>query len=160
MGGIQMDEKLKKALRDAFEPPAPKQKEAFLKRIPQPGISNLSFVLSQAGYIRKYVWGISAVLFGTAFMGAHMFGKDVMWGISALLPFAAVLADNGKGFVQPVLFQPGKDGHIASLEKAACGRQLGHHELILVQHLRNPVTIVRTYNRINNLHSFHLTLYL
>ena len=85
-----MDEKLKKALWDAFEPPAPKQKEAFLKRIPQPGISNLSFVLSQAGYIRKYVWGISAVLFGTAFMGAHMFGKDVMWGISALLPFAAV----------------------------------------------------------------------
>lgn len=85
-----MDEKLKKALRDAFEPPAPTQKEAFLKRIPQPGISNLSFVLSQAGYIRKYVWGISAVLFGIAFMGAHMFGKDVMWGISALLPFAAV----------------------------------------------------------------------
>lgn len=90
MGGIQMDEEFRKVLQDAFEPPAPKRKEEFLKSVPQPRISNLSFMLAQAGYIRKHVWGISAVLFGIAFVGSFVFGKDVMWVISALLPFAAV----------------------------------------------------------------------
>ena len=85
-----MDQELKKALQDAFEAPAPKRKEAFLRSVPQPGISNLSFMISQAGYIRKRVWGISGVLFGVAYLGASVLGQDVMWVISALLPFAAV----------------------------------------------------------------------
>ena len=85
-----MDQELKKALQDAFEAPAPKRKEAFLRSVPQPGISNLSFMISQAGYIRKRVWGISGVLFGVAYLGACVLGQDVMWVISALLPFAAV----------------------------------------------------------------------
>ncbi len=85
-----MDQELKKALQDAFEAPAPKRKEAFLRSVPQPGISNLSFMISQAGYIRKRVWGISGVLFGVAYLGACVLGQDVMWMISALLPFAAV----------------------------------------------------------------------
>ena len=85
-----MDQELKKALQDAFEAPAPKRKEAFLRSVPQPGISNLSFMISQAGYIRKRVWGISGVLFGVAYLGACVLGQDVMWVISALLPFAEI----------------------------------------------------------------------
>lgn len=84
-----MKKKWKGALWDAFEPPEPKRKEAFLRSMPQPGISNLSFVISQMGYIRKHVWVISAAVFGTAFVGACVLGRDVMWVISALLPFAA-----------------------------------------------------------------------
>ena len=36
-----MDQELKKALQDAFEAPAPKRKEAFLRSVPQPGISKI-----------------------------------------------------------------------------------------------------------------------
>lgn len=87
-----MKQDLRRALQNAFEPPAPKRKDVFFRSISQPEISNLSFMVSQAGYIRKYVWGISAVIFGTAFAGTWILEKDVLWVISALLPFAAVSA--------------------------------------------------------------------
>lgn len=85
-----MKQDLKRALRDAFEPPAPEQKDAFLKNMLCPEISNLDFMLSQAGYIRKYVWGISVLIFGIAIGGVWAREKEILWVISALLPFAAV----------------------------------------------------------------------
>lgn len=85
-----MKQDLKKALRDAFEPPAPEQKDEFLKNMPCPEISNLDFMLSQAGYIRKYVWVISVLIFGIAIGGAWVLEKEILWVISALLPFAAI----------------------------------------------------------------------
>lgn len=85
-----MKKDFKMALQDAFEPPAPTQKKEFLKTIPQPEIGTPSFMLSQAGYIPKYVWGISILAFGIALVGAGFLKKDVLWIISALLPFAAV----------------------------------------------------------------------
>ena len=81
---------LKKELQKAFEAPAPTRKGEFLKTIPQPEISNLSFMLSQIEYIPKYVWGLFGLLFGTALVGGCFREKDVLWIVSALIPFAAL----------------------------------------------------------------------
>lgn len=93
-----MKQDLKRALQDAFEPPAPERKEQFLKNMPQPEISNLDFMFSQAGYIRKYVWGISVLIFGIALGGVWVPENDILWVSSALLPFAAisVVAENNR----------------------------------------------------------------
>ncbi len=85
-----MKQDLKEELKKAFEPPAPEGRDRFLKSMPRPKISNPAFILSQAVYIRKYVWGISGLIFGIALAGTWTVEKNVLWVISALLPFAAV----------------------------------------------------------------------
>lgn len=85
-----MNKKLKKALQNAFEPPKPIHEKEFIKQFPQPTISTLSFVLSQIRYIQKYVWIVSFAVFLIALMGARAFEKDVLWVISALIPFIAL----------------------------------------------------------------------
>lgn len=85
-----MNRKLKKALRNAFEPPGPIREKEFIKQFPRTGISTMSFVVSQIGYIQKYVWIVSFGIFFIALMGAGVFEKDVLWVISALIPFIAL----------------------------------------------------------------------
>lgn len=89
---------LKRELRRVFEAPAPTRKEEFLKKVPHTSISNLSFVMAQFGYIPKYVWGIFSFTFGIAIVCGCFMEKDVLWIISALIPFIAmsILTENAR----------------------------------------------------------------
>ena len=93
-----MNLNLKRELEKVFEAPAPTRKEEFLKKIPQTEISNQSFVMAQFGYIPKYVWGIFSFTFGIAIVYGCFMEKDVLWMISALIPFIAlsILTENAR----------------------------------------------------------------
>lgn len=93
-----MKSNLKRELEKVFEAPAPTRKEEFLKKMPQTEISNLSFVMAQFGYIPKYVWGIFSFTFGIAIVCGCFMEKDVLWMISALIPFIAlpILTENAR----------------------------------------------------------------
>lgn len=87
-----MDRQEKEALRAAFEAPEPLEKRAFLKKIRQPSIGQAEFMLWQACYIRKWVWAVSAAVFGAAFVLALGIKREMLWTISALMPFVALAA--------------------------------------------------------------------
>lgn len=93
-----MNKKLKTALLAGFEAPAPARKKAFLRSIPQPPIRLLSFVCTQAGYIRKWVWVVSALIFAAGILGADYLEADILWGICACMPLLAlgVLTESGR----------------------------------------------------------------
>lgn len=93
-----MKPNLKRELQKVFEAPAPKRKEEFLKKMPQTKISDLSFLISQVGYIPKYVWGIFSFTFGMAIVCGCFMEKDVLWMISALIPFIAlsIITENAR----------------------------------------------------------------
>lgn len=96
-----MNENLKKGLQDAFEPPAPTRKKEFLNTIPQLKIGNMSFLHLQSMYIPKYVWGIFSFVFGIALVGGCFLEKDILWIVSALIPFVAlcVIIENARSDV-------------------------------------------------------------
>ena len=85
-----MNRKWKKALNIALEPPAPVSKHEFLERFPQPVISGRTFVLSQIKYTSKYMWGISLTTFLLTILGSDFFEQDMIWTVSALIPFLAL----------------------------------------------------------------------
>lgn len=91
-----MKKELKKALQDAFEVPAPKRKQAFFRSIEYPKISYGKFILTQALYIRKRVWALSAALFFMVLICGQLFDKNMLWGASGMMPFLAlsVIAEN------------------------------------------------------------------
>ena len=93
-----MKPSLKRELEKVFEAPAPKRKGEFLKKVPQTKISNLSFVMAQFEYIPKYIWGIFSFTFGIAIVCGCFMEKDVLWVISALIPFIAlsILTENAR----------------------------------------------------------------
>lgn len=96
-----MNKNLKKGLKDALEPPAPTRKKEFLNVIPQLKIDNMSFLYLQSMYIPKYVWGIFSSVFGIALVGGCFLEKNVLWIISALIPFVAlcVITENARSDV-------------------------------------------------------------
>lgn len=85
-----MKTKMKKALKDAFAAPKPQNKQAFMRNIKQPEMSYSRFVLVQASYIRKWVWGLSFVIFTVALVGGSFMKINVMWLLSAMVPYLAV----------------------------------------------------------------------
>lgn len=87
---MRMKAGMKRALREAFEAPVPLEKERFLKRIPCAQINHVQFMLLQAAYIKKWVWVVSAVVFGIALREACFVGKDIVWGVSSMMPFLAL----------------------------------------------------------------------
>ena len=96
-----MKRKLKKALKSAFEAPTPLSKKSFLKTIPQPRSSRRTFILSQAGYIPLWVWGISLATLLTAIFSASFMSKSTLGILSACIPFVAssAVAENSKSTV-------------------------------------------------------------
>lgn len=96
-----MNKKLKKGLQDAFEPPAPTRKKEFLNTIPQLKIGNMSFLYSQLMYIPQYVWGVFSFVLGIAIVGGCFLEKDILWIVSALIPFVAlcVIIENARSDV-------------------------------------------------------------
>lgn len=87
-----MNRKMKEAIREAFEAPPPMHKQEFLRNIPRQRVSMLSFMLSQAGYIRKWVFVLSLFLFVLSLAGACFLELDMLWIISAFMPFIASTA--------------------------------------------------------------------
>lgn len=81
---------LKDNLKHAFEAPPPKRKREFLRRIALPQMSLYEFMLSQVGYIRKWIWGVSAMVFVLSLLGASVFSNDMLWFFSALTPLLAL----------------------------------------------------------------------
>lgn len=86
--------KIKKALIETFTPPEPQKKNEFLNSLHYPKLSYSGFILSQISYIRKRVWLFSAAVL-LAIIGAvcliHQDEIYVVWIISALIPFLALL---------------------------------------------------------------------
>lgn len=87
-----MDRKMKDALKEAFEAPAPTRKREFLRSVPSQRVSIFSFMLAQAGYIRKRALGLSMFLLALSLTGACFLELDMLWVISAFMPFIALSA--------------------------------------------------------------------
>ena len=85
-----MKKKWKKELKQAFEPPAPMRKKEFIKGLESPCIGFFKFMMIQTGYIRKWVWFVSAFTFFTALAGAVVLSADVLWWVSAWMPLLAL----------------------------------------------------------------------
>lgn len=87
-----MNKKMKEALKEAFEAPIPAHKQEFLRCIPRQRVSIFTFMLSQVGYIRKRVLVLSLCLFVLSLAGACFLKLDMLWIISAFMPFIALSA--------------------------------------------------------------------
>lgn len=93
-----MDKKLKKALKDVYYAPEPIRKKDFLKKYHRRELSRWDFLLTQAGYIRWWVWAASILLFGGVLWLASGQDNETVWVAAALTPFLALLivVENGK----------------------------------------------------------------
>lgn len=93
-----MDRNMKKALKNAFYAPAPTRKTAFLKQHRRWELNRRDFLLTQAGYIRWWVWGLSTLLFAAILMATARYEGQFYWFASALTPFLALLmvVENGR----------------------------------------------------------------
>ena len=87
-----MNRKIKEAIKAAFDAPAPVRKQEFLRNIPLQRMSIFSFMLSQAGYIRKWVPVLSLFIFALSLAGACLWKLDMLWIISAFMPLLALSA--------------------------------------------------------------------
>ena len=88
---MRISKKEKELLEQAFSVPAPKKKRAFLRTLPKQEVGLGTLLLSQAAYIRIWVWAVSFLLFGLVALAAQMVDLDVIWILSAVMPFAALL---------------------------------------------------------------------
>lgn len=86
-----MNQSLRKELKQVFEAPPPLRREAFLRELPLPGMSMSEFVLSQIGYIRRWVWAVSAGILGISLAGSLALSLDMLWAISAFAPLLALI---------------------------------------------------------------------
>lgn len=93
-----MDKKIKKVLSDVYRAPEPIRKKSFLKRYRRRELNCWDLITTQAGYIRWWVWGLSATLFAVILMITLPTESQLHWSASALTPFLALLVvtENGK----------------------------------------------------------------
>ena len=93
-----MDKTIKKALADIYHAPEPVRKKAFLKKYRRRELGRRELLLAQAGYIRRWVWAASALLFGGVLWLASWQESKTVWAAAALTPFLALLmvVENGK----------------------------------------------------------------
>ena len=88
---MRISNKEKELLEQAVSVPAPKKKRAFLRTLPKQEVGLGTLLLSQAAYIRIWVWAVSFLLFGLVALAAQMVDLNVIWILSAVMPFAALL---------------------------------------------------------------------
>lgn len=94
-----MKQLYKKELKHVFEAPRPQCKKAFLRTLAQPKMSVSAFVLSQLGYIRRWVWMVSALFFVLSVVAwAQRLPAGTVWVISAMMPLLAltVVCESGR----------------------------------------------------------------
>lgn len=92
-----MKKEMKQVLKAAFEAPPPKGKQAFLQRLQNQmydtaptGVTG--FLLTQAGYISKWIWLSSLAAFLTAVTAGIYIPENTLWILSAVMPLMAVTA--------------------------------------------------------------------
>ena len=86
--------KIKKALRSAFKPPEPRNKDKFIGSMCYPKLSYSEFILSQICYIRKRVWLFSAAVLLAVIGAVYIIPQNemyIVWIISTLIPFLALM---------------------------------------------------------------------
>lgn len=82
----------KTALKEAISPPPPERKRAFLRRLPQPELPWYSLLLTQAGYLPQWIWGLAALVFGAAWLLSRHCAPESIWVFSSLTPLLALTA--------------------------------------------------------------------
>ncbi len=85
-------EMLEQELQILFEAPAPQRREKFLAGRPRSSMGHGAFVLAQAAYIRKWVWGLSVAVFGILVGSAARWPQEALWITAGMMPFLALLA--------------------------------------------------------------------
>lgn len=83
---------LEQELQILLRAPAPEKREMFLADSPRHTMSHGAFVLTQAGYIRKWVWGLSVAVFGILVAITARWQRDALWIAAGMMPFLALLA--------------------------------------------------------------------
>ena len=89
-----MNRYLKQEIKKAFEVPVPNQKKKtqFLREFPRPPISMRQFILIQITYLRKGTVVLSGLFLLPVLIGADSINLNILWVISALIPFLGLLA--------------------------------------------------------------------
>ena len=85
-------------LEEVFRAPEPRRKQEFLKKLPIRKISFGRFVWIQTAYIKKSTWLLSFGIFAAALVGGGILEKNMLWFLSAMMPFLAVsaIAENSR----------------------------------------------------------------
>lgn len=81
----------KEMLKQLFAAPEPKRKRVFLRSLPRQEVGIGTLLFSQAAYIRKWVWAVSFLLFGSVVLLAQYTELESIWLLSAVMPFGALL---------------------------------------------------------------------
>lgn len=85
-----MEREIKDQLKSVYEAPPPLHKKEFMQKWNRPQMNIWEVMRSQAAYIRKWIWALSAVIFMVTVIGAVTAAANLMWVLSALTPFLAV----------------------------------------------------------------------
>jgi len=88
---MKLKKQEKELLQRMFAVPEPKRKRAFLRSLPRQEASLWNLFLSQTAYIRKWVWAVSFLLFGSVVLLAKYMEMESSWVLSAVMPFGALL---------------------------------------------------------------------
>ena len=88
----------KNELKEAFNAPQPVRKSEFLRQLNCPEIPVHMFLMSQVGYIRKWVWCVSAVILIASVLSVAFLPSTSLWMISGLTPFLALtlISESGR----------------------------------------------------------------
>lgn len=81
---------LKRELQQFYQAPEPVYKREFLRQFDDRPISMLEFVRRQVPYIHKWNWMAAGVIFLMALVGSRAVGGQIIWGLSAAVPFLAL----------------------------------------------------------------------
>lgn len=85
-----MNQKTRALLQEAFQAPEPIRKKEFLKTCPPQPISHISFVLSQAGYIRKRILILIFIVLLIVLPGTVFLRQEILYILSAMAPILAM----------------------------------------------------------------------
>ncbi len=80
----------KNELQQGFDPPAPKRKHAFLRQFSGLSMRFTHVLYSQFGYIQKWVWILSAVVYTTAILMMYTRSPYLLQMLSACTPLLAL----------------------------------------------------------------------
>ncbi len=84
---MRISKKEKELLMRAFEAPKPEHKKAFLRKLPKENIGIGSLILSQAAYVRKWVWIVSVLVLLLGAVVSIVFPPEYIWVLSSLAAF-------------------------------------------------------------------------
>lgn len=88
----------KKQLKELYQVPEPQRKTEFLQKLDYPKSTFREFVMTQAGYVQKYVWVLSVLAVGIAIAAGECMAKGnerevfpVLGCISSAMPILVLL---------------------------------------------------------------------